>query len=88
MGLVLAGSVLFAIQSFKKIDYNKIAVNFLKNIIQGKLNGSIEFENMRLGISSKRLVFKLNSITLLDDQGMVVIKAINPKLIWSTKNLL
>ncbi len=87
MGLVLAGSVLFAIQSLKKIDYNKIAVNFLKNIIQGKLNGSIEFENMRLGISSKRLVFKLNSITLLDDQGMVVIKAINPKLIWSTKNL-
>ena len=87
LGLVLAASMLFVVQSLKKIDYNKIAVNFLKKIIQGKLNGSIEFENMRLGISSKRLVFKLNSITLLDDQGMVVIKAINPKLIWSTKNI-
>jgi AsmA-like C-terminal region len=85
--LVLVAGFLFTYNFFKKIDYNQLAVNFLKNLIQDKLNGSIEFENMRLGISSKRLVFKLNSITLLDDQGMIVIKAINPKLTWSTKNL-
>jgi hypothetical protein len=87
IGLALVASLVFVYQTLKNIDYNKLAVKFLKNIIQDKLNGSIEFENMRLGISSKRLVFKLNSITLLDDQGMVVVKAINPHLTWSTKNL-
>lgn len=86
MFLTAAG---FYIYDFvKKIDFNQVAENYLTSVIKDKLNGSIRFEDLKLTIVKRRLVFNVASITLFDAQGQQVFQAKNSKLVWSFRNIL